>query len=208
MEELWKPIPEYIGYYEASNLGNIRSVDRGVLTSSGRIIHLKSVVLKPHEQYRSLRGKKYFCGYQVALTKNGKHKSWLVHKLVCKAWHSLMPINATQVNHKDGNRRNNKADNLEWVSAQENIVHGYDNGLFRNRATKVVVKNIDTNERLTFMSCLRLSDFLGKSRTYVKSHLQEGELLESANDSHLYEVLFVDKEKKGDRLVPRTYKSS
>ena len=198
MEELWKPIPGYVGYYEASNLGNIRSVDRDVFTSNGRMLHLKSVALKPCEQYSTLRGKTYFNGYQVSLQKNGRAKSWLVHKLVCKTWHPLMPINATQVNHKDGNRRNNIADNLEWVSAQENIVHGYDNGLIRNRATKVVVRNIDTYERLTFMSCSRLSRFLGKNSTYVRSHLQEGELLERANDSHLYEVLFVNKAKKGD----------
>lgn len=198
MKEVWKPIPGYVGIYEASNLGNIRSVERDVVDRKGRTIHLKSVPLRPCEFYRTLRGNRYFCGYQVNLRKDGKSKTWLVHRLVCKAWHPLIPSNASQVNHKDGNRRNNREDNLEWVSAQENIVHGYDNGLFQNRAIRVRVKDIDSDEHFSFASCSRLAQFLGKSLSYVARRLQEGDVLEDMRNSHSYEVLFVDKRKKGE----------
>lgn len=47
MEEIWKPIENYEGYYEVSNLGNVRSIDRIVPTLNGKYYKFKSILLKP-----------------------------------------------------------------------------------------------------------------------------------------------------------------
>ena len=59
-------------------------------------------------------------------------KSHYVHRLVAKAWLQPPPSEAhTQVNHKDGNRANNQADNLEWVTPKENVQHSYETNATR-----------------------------------------------------------------------------
>lgn len=66
----------------------------------------------------------------VKLHKNGKTKSFLVHRLV--AQHFLMlPERKYEVNHKDGNKQNNRAGNLEWCNHRENVRHAYDTGLHK-----------------------------------------------------------------------------
>lgn len=117
MEEIWKPIKGFESYYEVSNLGNVRSLDRDV--KSG--IHnwkLKSRVLKPQ---------KYKNGYLfVSLSKNGTVIQKILHRLV--AFEFVDGYNKTlEVNHKDFDKNNNKAENLEWCTKSENHKHLYKN---------------------------------------------------------------------------------
>jgi hypothetical protein len=75
-------------------------------------------------------------GYEyVDLWINNKTEYWLMHRLVAKLFVDN-PNNYPQVNHKDGNRSNNDASNLEWVSASENQKHAY-NSLGRQRKGKL-----------------------------------------------------------------------
>lgn len=68
-------------------------------------------------------------GYlQVSLTKNGKRKTYTVHRLVAKAFLPNLK-NKKQINHIDGNKKNNSVDNLESVTPKENIKHAYRTGL-------------------------------------------------------------------------------
>lgn len=67
-------------------------------------------------------------GYaQVSLGVDGKYSLEYVHRLVAKAF-IPNPDNKPQVNHKDSNRTNNHVDNLEWVTNQENTIHGFTHG--------------------------------------------------------------------------------
>lgn len=114
-EEIWRPIVGYEGLYEVSDCGNVRSVDREIKNKGGLTIHLKGkiIVQKVHK-----------CGYtQVALCKDGKCKFKLVHRLVAEAF-IPNPDNLPQVNHINETKTCNRLDNLEWVSAKDNINHG------------------------------------------------------------------------------------
>ena len=90
MNEIWKEIKDYVGLYWISDLGNVKN-------RHGRI-------LKP--EIRSGY-------YSVDLCKNGIRKKYRIHRLVAEAFIEN-PDNLPIINHKDENRLNNKANNLEW----------------------------------------------------------------------------------------------
>lgn len=60
--------------------------------------------------------------YDGSIPKNPK--SYLVHRIICEAFHGAPPNADSQVNHKDGNKANNASSNLEWVTPLENTRHG------------------------------------------------------------------------------------
>lgn len=115
MKELWKDIAGYEGKYQISNLGRVRSL----LNSRGN----------KREQPKILKTSIDRWGYLVlALCKNSTGKMFKVHRLVAQAF-LLNPENKPEVNHKDGNKLNNTALNLEWVTPKENIRHAFKTGL-------------------------------------------------------------------------------
>lgn len=68
-------------------------------------------------------------GYlKIILYKNGKQKNYLVHRLVALTF-IPNPDNKSEVNHIDGNKKNNKIENLEWVTSSENQIHSFTNNL-------------------------------------------------------------------------------
>ena len=118
--EEWRPIPLAKGYYEASDLGRIRSIDRTVSREvNGITIYqpLKGKVLSP-----ALRKNGY---YAVVLGIYGTH---YVHRLVCFAWHGEPEAPNMDAAHKDGVRTNNVETNLKWKTRTENfedqLIHG------------------------------------------------------------------------------------
>ena len=70
------------------------------------------------------------CGYhEVLLSENGKTKNYLAHRLVLASFKPCENMDELQTNHKNGNKLDNRLDNLEWCSRSENIRHSYSNGL-------------------------------------------------------------------------------
>lgn len=115
---MWKSIVGYEGYYEVSDQGQIRTVKRTVPIYQGtRIVPSKIRKFDTTSGY-----------YDVALCKNGKMKTFLVHRLVAQAF-IPNPENKEFVNHKDGNKKNNCVDNLEWCTRAENDLHASINDL-------------------------------------------------------------------------------
>lgn len=117
-EELWVPIIitkngelfDYTGYYEISNFGQVRSLDRVVTDWRGEVL-LKGKIKNSVSDAD---------GYLVvSLHKEGKTSMFKIHRLVATAF-IPNPENLPQVNHKDENKQNNKVDNLEWCTAKYN----------------------------------------------------------------------------------------
>lgn len=122
MQEIWKSlkgIVEYGNYYEVSNLGRVRSIDRRVNSRNGKRL-VKGQILK---QWIDKDG---YC--RVTLNLNQRKKHYGIHRLVALSF-IKNPENKPQVNHKDGNKQNNRVDNLEWLTNKENVVHAFSIGL-------------------------------------------------------------------------------
>lgn len=115
MREIWKDIPNYEGYYQASNMGRIRSVKRSVIDRGlPRVFQGRILVLDSMKKQGYLRAR---------LSKDGKVKSFLVHRLVLAAFYGWKEL---QGNHKNFITNDNRLINLEYVTAKENTEHYWD----------------------------------------------------------------------------------
>lgn len=117
MEEEWKDIDGYEGYYQVSSFGRVRSLDRYVKDTRRNCFNF----VKGRIMSQSNADKEHY--RQVGLSKDGKVTTCLVHRLVAQAF-IPNPNNLPQVNHKDENRENNNVDNLEWCTAEYNTNYG------------------------------------------------------------------------------------
>jgi hypothetical protein len=111
--EIWEVIEES-PLYEVSTLGRFRRIDGEVLTSNGQIRRYKAKIIKPRKTTTGY----WFVGPSI----NGKHKNMLMHSKVAKAF-IPNPENKREVNHKNGDKLDNRVENLEWVTPKENAVH-------------------------------------------------------------------------------------
>jgi hypothetical protein len=137
-DEVWKNIKGYKGCYQVSNYGRVKSLARK--DSLNRDI--KERIFKPSVNNR---------GYSlVVFCKNGKIKTFTVHRLVAKAF-IPNPLNKPSVNHINGIKQINRPSNLEWCTTSENNYHAYKLGLkeakkgethFNHKLTKADVVRI------------------------------------------------------------------
>lgn len=109
--EVWKDIPGFEGYYEASTLGYIRSKERLVKYKKDGVRIMKSHILKP-----KIMNKGY---YEVILSKNNKQHSYRLHRLIATTF-IPNPNNLPYINHIDENKLNNSVSNLEWCTPKYN----------------------------------------------------------------------------------------
>lgn len=137
MEEIWKDIVGYEGFYQVSNLGRVRSLDRYIEVTNkrgtlyrrpikGKLLSLNST----DDDYIS-----------VALTKDNITIFPSIHRLVAQAF-IPNPDNLPMVNHKDESRTNNCVDNLEWCTAKYNSNYG----MRRERISKSLSGRILSDE--------------------------------------------------------------
>ena len=144
--ELWKPIKNYEGLYAVSNTGKIKRL---------RFINNKTNKSQITDKILQLNNGGYLT---VSLSKNGKQKSYLVHRIVADAFMEN-PKKLKEINHIDGNKCNNNLENLEWCTREHNMREAFKNGLWKSpnknkfggnslKAKKVAMIDKDTNKVL------------------------------------------------------------
>lgn len=177
--EIWKDIPNYEGIYQASTFGNVRTIEgKTTYTEWHGERKWKSRVLKG-------RGDNKTTGKRVSLWKDGKCKSWLVARLVAITFLGEPKYKAT-VNHKDGNRLNNKIENLEWLSLADNIRHGFETGLYR---TQKPIKLKNEEKFFEFRSLSQCDKFLRKNSGYTSSMIIKGKNVLINIEGHKYNIV-------------------
>lgn len=122
IQEEWRPVSEYIGLYEVSNFGRVRSLDHWRDSGTGSYVQ-KGRILKLNKSKGYLR---------VQLCKDGKPKWFKIHRLVYEAFNGKIPENM-QVNHINEIKTDNSVWNLNLMSPKENINYGIG---IKRRATK------------------------------------------------------------------------
>lgn len=158
MEEIWKDIEGYEGLYQISSFGNIRSFYKHNFR--------KGDVLRTFNNG----------GYRRALLyKDGVSKKILVHRLVANAFIPKVE-GKPLVNHIDGNRTNNRVDNLEWCTNQENIIHAVKMGtVSTENAVKKLMKPVkqftkDGQYIRTYPSVAEAIRATGATNVYMVCH--------------------------------------
>ncbi len=165
MVEIWKQVSGYEEIYEVSDLGRIRTA-KNKTTNSSRCGERKW-------KQRILKQKTDKQGYKrISLWKDKKEKTYLVHRLVAKAFIPMVK-NKNCVNHLDGNPSNNYLKNLEWCDHKENLSHAYKHRLNQAPDPTVLVNTI-TSEAFYFMSKAKASEFLGRNKEYLSAVIQKG----------------------------------
>lgn len=118
--EEWRAVAGYEGLYEVSNLGRVRSLGRTIMRNT-RWGTVKPYTIKPRV-LKSLHSQGDYC-YVHLFDMDGISTNHKVHRLVAKTF-VPNPDNLNEVNHKDEDKDNNRADNLEWVTHIANCNYG------------------------------------------------------------------------------------
>lgn len=148
--ENWKAIPGYEGYYEASDLGRIRSVERIVPHGRHGTCRQKSKVLKP-----ALDAHQY---PRVALSMGDALRTYTVHRLIALTFLGKRP-EGNQINHKSGVKTDNSVSNLEYCTQSENALHSYRIGLQKPKPG-----SLNNNAKLTEQDVKEIRDYVRLSR--------------------------------------------
>lgn len=158
MQEKWKWIKGYAKLYQISNLGRVRSY---------------------HPRFRKPRilmpgiatG-----GYPiVSLVRNKRKVNFLVHKLVLIAFKGRAP-NLKEVNHKDGNKRNNALTNLEYVTKSENVLHAIRSGLLKPNTKKIAQEKRKTVAQIDVESHQIIQIFVSAHEASRITHINRGNI--------------------------------
>lgn len=163
-KENWKAVPGYEGWYEVSDLGGVRSLDREI-QHKGSTTHLKGKTLSPFKTGN---------GYaRICLNKHGKRKFHFVHRLVYITFVDKIP-DKHETNHINGLKTDNRPTNLEMITRAEHVQRTHALGQFpkgddhwlRKRKTKAWKKVHVTNnwlKRLKKTDPRALTEYLRKT---------------------------------------------
>ena len=157
----WSWVEGYEGMYSVSTTGVVKSCER--FTIDGK-----------HLMPKEIKGGCYPNGYRfVCLRKDGVNKNHMIHRLVAQAF-IPNPYDLPEVNHKDGNKQNNRIENLEWCTRSENLNHAVQIGLIESQCKirrKVTIQN--DQGTVTFSSMLECEKFFGFKKGWLQPKIRK-----------------------------------
>ena len=160
----WREIKGFEGYYEVSDAGMVRSVDRIVYDKNFQKRRLKGRTMKLCESKSTHRNGDGY--YVVNLRKDGLANVYPVHRLVAEAFIPNIN-NYPTVNHKNGDKHNNNVYNLEWASYAENNIHALRLELRKPRGGYIVQTSINGETINVFESVCAASRITGVGRSII-----------------------------------------
>lgn len=166
---IWKQIPGYENLYECSSSGKVRSVDRFVVCKDGSKMFKRGQILKERLNINGY--------YEVGLWKENKRKGVFIHRVVAETF--IDKTSGEQVNHINGNRLDNRVDNLEWTTPSENTKHSYDKNkrvVNRRGAKRRKVQVASDNGTFICNSIEETSRVTGDSPTRIRYLLSSGKV--------------------------------
>lgn len=167
----WRPIPEYEGYYEISEFGDVRGIERIVIRKDGIKMFVKPRTISPYYTKD---------GYlRLVLTKNSKAKHHLVHRLVARTFLDV-PDNylELEVNHIDEDKENNYYKNLEWCTHVNNMRHSpWINKKIYDANKMAVIAINPLGERFFFESIKDMANELDITIPTAHTYVQKGNIL-------------------------------
>lgn len=126
LNEEWRDVSGFEGFYQVSNLGRVRSLDRVIKSCDGRSYSCKGQLLKPRLK------KGYLC---LHLSNKPRNYHVTVHRLVALSFVDGY-FEGAQINHIDGVKTNNTPANLEFCTSAHNVNHSIATGLRDNFGVK------------------------------------------------------------------------
>lgn len=119
MQEIWKKIEEYPNY-QISSIGRVKATK--YYSNIHKKYYDRELIMKEKTNSHGYKFISFGCG------KRGNKKNIAIHRLAAEAF-IPNPNNYKEINHIDGNKNNNKVENLEWCNRQYNVLHSYKWGL-------------------------------------------------------------------------------
>jgi len=156
VSEKWKEIEGSVTGFEISNFGNVRVKIKD--NSYRELTKIEQKTSKGTYLYARI----YYPEIGLKIT--------AIHQLVIKAFKGLPPDNGLKYepNHMDGNKHNNRADNLEWMTRSQNVLHAFETGLCKV-GTRVKVKDITTSKEINFNTFSAMARYFGLSRDNMRT---------------------------------------
>ena len=139
--EEWRPVVGFEGYYEVSDAGNVRSVDRVTTDKNGRQYHRSGRMMHPSPKPPHNK-------YLFVNLSNGKMKRCSVHRLVAMAFVDGYE-EGLHVDHLNGNTFDNRAENLEWVTQEENNRRAIELGLCNHDKTTASLRTEESRKHMS-----------------------------------------------------------
>ena len=182
--ERWKPVNGYVGIYEVSSHGRVRSLDRVVTYSDGRVRRHKGKILSTPLSRD---------GYPaVNLHAQGRLKKRYVHSLIAETFIGPRP-EGTEVCHNDGNPTNNHVDNLRYGTRSENMLdrvrHGTNPSTAKTHCPRghelSAENNPPSSAKLGERTCLACA----RTRGYVRYHPELKPQFKAVADSYYQAIL-------------------